>query len=422
MPDPIIDPYLPDASQQGPHDVPALVPAPQHRAPRSRLALVLVTGSAVACAGVGAALLMLLPGDPSNVSDTATTQQATGPRPAQTLAPVGTPPRVGRSDLTDDEQHTVGLFRQAAPSVVYITRITIQHHPLNLNANAIPSGTGSGFVWDDDGHVVTNFHVIREASAARVSLSDQSTWPAELVGTAPEKDIAVLKIKAPASKLEPLARGASTNLLVGQHVLAIGNPFGLDHTLSTGVISGLGREIQSLSGSPITGVIQTDAAINPGNSGGPLLDSRGRLIGINTAIFSPSGASAGIGFAVPVNTVKRIVPQLIEHGRVKRPGLGIQIADESVAARIGIEGVLVLGVVDGSGADKAGLRATKRDPRSGAIILGDVVVELEGTAIERPADLFRELDEHEVGDKVKITVMRGDKRVTVTLKLSDIGE
>ena len=336
------------------------------------------------------------------------------------VPPPGQP--IDRTDLTTAEQHTIGLFRAAAPSVVFITRISLQATPFHLNAMEVPSGTGSGFVWDDQGHVVTNFHVIRGASSARVTLSDQTSFDAELVGTAPDKDIAVLKIAAPAAKIKALPVGASSNLLVGQHVLAIGNPFGLDHTLSTGVISGLGREIESLAGTPITGMIQTDAAINPGNSGGPLLDSKGRLIGINTAIFSPSGASAGIGFAVPVDTVKRIVPQLIEHGRVERPGLGIQIAEESVAARAGIKGVLVLGIVPRSGAEKAGLRATTRDPNTGDIVLGDVVVGLDGKAIERPTDLFRELDAHRVGDVVKLTVKRGADERTVEVTLTPIGD
>ncbi|MBZ0121385.1 MAG: trypsin-like peptidase domain-containing protein, partial [Sandaracinaceae bacterium] len=215
-------------------------------------------------------------------------------------APVVVTPR---GDLSDAEQATVQLFENAAPSVVYITALSVRADYLRRNLLEIPEGTGSGFLWDDRGHVVTNFHVIRGADGARVTLADHSTWPAELVGVAAEKDIAVLRIRAPREVLRALPIGASHDLQVGQHVFAIGNPFGLDHTLSTGVISGLEREIMSVGNRPIQGVIQTDAAINPGNSGGPLLDSAGRLIGMNTSIVSPSGSSAGIGFAVPVDTI-----------------------------------------------------------------------------------------------------------------------
>ena len=209
-----------------------------------------------------------------------------------------------------------------------------------MDVTEIPQGTGSGFVWDQDGHIVTNFHVVQEGDRANVTLNDGSTYPATIVGTTPDKDIAVLKIDAPPQKLLPLPIGQSSNLKVGQKVLAIGNPFGLDQTLTTGVISGLGREIKSVSGRPIHDVIQTDASINPGNSGGPLLDSSGRLIGINTAIYSPSGANAGIGFAVPVDTVNQIVPQLMKFGKITRPGLGISILADQIAQQNRIDGVV----------------------------------------------------------------------------------
>jgi S1-C subfamily serine protease len=343
---------------------------------------------------------------------------------------VSAPPPVGarpatppppRTDLGAAEKKTIDIFRQASPAVVYITRINIRHSRFQMDAMAIPSGTGSGFVWDRKGHVVTNYHVIRGGSAAKVTLADQSSWDATLVGHAVEKDLAVLRIKAPANKLTALPVGTSSNLLVGQDVFAIGNPFGLDHTLSKGVISGLGREIKSVAGHPITGVVQTDAAINPGNSGGPLLDSAGRLIGVNTAIYSPSGASAGIGFAVPVDTVNRIVPQLIKHGRVVRPGLGIQIADEGVTRRVGVAGVLVLGVVDGSGADKAGLQPTLRDKSTGEIVLGDIIVGVDGKKVKGPTDLFRALDAKQVGDVVTVTVERGNKKLDLKVQLSALG-
>jgi S1-C subfamily serine protease len=285
----------------------------------------------------------------------------------------------------------------------------------------LPAGTGSGWVWDDKGHVVTNFHVIKDGQAARVAFSDQSSYSAELVGVAPDKDIAVLKIDAGATKLTPLPRGSSENLVVGQQALAIGNPFGLDHTLSVGVVSGLNREIKSMADRPILGVIQTDAAINPGNSGGPLLDSSGRLIGINTAIYSPSGASAGIGFAVPVDIVNRIVPQLIKHGKITRPGLGISF-DPNVQRRVGVQGVLVLGVADDSPAAKAGIRASTIDRRSGKMVLGDVIIGIDGKPIANPNDLYKALDTKQVGDTVKVKLKRGSDSVEIEIALAALDE
>jgi S1-C subfamily serine protease len=247
-----------------------------------------------------------------------------------------------RGELGAEEKATIGLFRQASPSVVNITTIAVQRDFFTLNLYQIPEGTGSGFVWDTTGNVITNFHVIHNADAAQVTLADQSAWKARIVGVAPDKDIAVLRIDAPANRLRPIPIGTSKELQVGQKVFAIGNPFGLDQTLTTGVISALGREIESVTRRPIQGVIQSDAAINPGNSGGPLLDSAGRLIGVNTAIYSPSGASAGIGFAIPVDTVNRIVPELIRYGKLTRPGIGVQIAEDQIAQQLGIKGVLVV--------------------------------------------------------------------------------
>jgi S1-C subfamily serine protease len=223
-----------------------------------------------------------------------------------------------RGDLAEEEKATIELFRQASKSVVYITAIALRRDAFSLNVYEIPEGTGSGFMWDEEGHIVTNYHVIRTANGCQVTLADNSTYSAELVGAAPAKDLAVLRIDAPKRLLRPIPVGTSRDLLVGQKVFAIGNPFGLDQTLTTGVISALNREIQSVARQPIQGVIQTDAAINPGNSGGPLLDSAGRLIGVNTAIFSPSGAYAGIGFAIPVDTVNEVVPKLIQQGQKAR--------------------------------------------------------------------------------------------------------
>ncbi len=321
-----------------------------------------------------------------------------------------------REELLPRERSTIALFKRAAPSVVYITTLVRRRDVWTSNIYEIPQGAGSGFVWDEQGHIVTNNHVIQNANGAEVTLSDHTTWNAELVGVAPDKDLAVLRIAAPKALLKPLAVGTSHDLEVGQEVLAIGNPFGLDQTLTTGVISALRREITSLTRRPITGVIQTDAAINPGNSGGPLLDSSGRLIGINTQIYSPSGAFAGVGFAVPVDTVRRIVPQLLRYGRVIRAGLGVNIAEDGLAREIGVRGVLILNVPRGSAAAKAGLRGTMRGV-GGRPELGDVIVAVEGKPIETLNDLYKRLDPHAVGDTVEITILREGNERRVRIKL-----
>jgi S1-C subfamily serine protease len=323
-----------------------------------------------------------------------------------------------RGDLAADERATIALFRNASPSVVHITTLTERRGFFNLNAEEIPSGTGSGFLWDSAGHVVTNYHVIEGASAARVTLADQSDWDARLVGAAPDKDLAVLWIGAPSARLHPLPLGSSHDLQVGQKAFAIGNPFGLDHTLTTGVISALGREIESVTRRPIKDVIQTDAAINPGNSGGPLLDSAGRLIGVNTMIYSPSGASAGIGFAIPVDTVRRIVPELIAHGRVTRPGLGVQVAADAVAEDLGVPGVLIVDVNPGGPAARAHLRPTRRDPATGQLVLGDVIVSVDGKSVQSVDDLSDILEQHRVGDRVRITFLRGGEKQQVEVTLA----
>jgi S1-C subfamily serine protease len=326
-------------------------------------------------------------------------------------------PVTPRGDLAEDEKATIELFRRASPSVVFIT--TLSREPLGFfEIQEVPRGAGSGFVWDAKGHVVTNFHVIQGASAARVSLHDRSEWPARLVGAAPDQDLAVLRIEAPAEKLVPILVGASRDLQVGQKVFAIGNPFGLDFTLTTGIVSALGRSIPSLTGRRIDDVVQTDAAINPGNSGGPLLDSAGRLIGVNTQIASPSGASAGVGFAVPVDTVNRVVPQLVEHGRVVRPQLGIAAGNERVLRRAGIRGVLVMSVAPGSPAQRAGLRGTSRG-EDGTLVLGDVIQALDGREIASLDDLFATLERHEAGDVVKVQVLRDGTKLELEVKLEE---
>src|SRR5512140_2017320 len=261
--------------------------------------------------------------------------------------------------LGADEQSSIDVFSKFSRSVVHITSLETHRDRMTLDVTEIPQGTGSGFVWDQDGHIVTNFHVVASGDRAMVTLNDNTTYPATIVGVAPDKDLAVLHIDAPPQKLLPLPVGQSAPLKVGQKVLAIGNPFGLDQTLTTGVISGLAREIKSVTGRPIQDVIQTDASITPGNSGGPLLDSSGRLIGINTAIYSPSGANAGIGFAVPVDTVNQIVPQLMKFGKITRPGLGVSILADQLAQQNRIDGVVIVQVVPGGAADQAGLVGAK---------------------------------------------------------------
>jgi S1-C subfamily serine protease len=326
---------------------------------------------------------------------------------------------VPRGELTSGEKSTIALFRQASPSVVHITAIAVQRDLFTLNLYQIPEGTGSGFIWDNSGKIITNFHVIQNADVAQVTLGDQTTWKARRVGMAPDKDLAVLHIDAPANRLQPIPVGTSKDLMVGQSVFAIGNPFGLDQSLTTGVISALGREIESVTRRPIQGVIQTDAAINPGNSGGPLLDSAGRLIGVNTAIYSPSGASAGIGFAIPVDTVNRIVPELIRYGKVIRPGIGIQIAEDQIADRLGVKGILVVDVVPGSSAAKAGIRPTQREG-SGRVHLGDVITAIDGKKVESANELFILLENYKIGDIVNITLLREGKTSQTKITLEAV--
>src|SRR6266480_1764464 len=321
-----------------------------------------------------------------------------------------------RGDLLPNERSTIALFRKASPAVVNITAIGVEQDLFSLNLYQIPQGTGSGFVWDTNGDIITNFHVIQNADAAQVTLADQSNWKAQVVGAAPDKDLAVLRIDAPASRLHPIPIGTSKDLQVGQSVYAIGNPFGLDQTLTTGVISALNREIESITRRPIQGVIQSDAAINPGNSGGPLLDSAGRLIGVNTAIYSPSGTSAGIGFAIPVDTVNRIVPELIRSGKVTRPGLGIQIAEEQIAQRLGVTGILIVDVTRGGAAAKAGIQPTRRDTE-GRIRLGDIITAVDGKKVESANDLYLLLEKYKIGDAVTVSLLRNGKTVQARLML-----
>ena len=312
-----------------------------------------------------------------------------------------------RGDLAADEQATIELFQRMSQSVVSISTATVRAGP-GYNAVEVPRGTGTGFVWDDQGHVVTNFHVLEGGERWRVTLADQSTWNADVVGLAEDRDLAVLRITVPAERLKPVVIGTSRDLQVGQRVFAIGCPFGLDQTLTTGIISGLGREIPSRNERLIQGVIQTDAAINPGNSGGPLLDSSGRLIGVNTAIYSPTGTSAGIGFAIPVDMVNRTVPQLLKYGRAIRPVLGIRIAPDAMLSQLNLRGVMILGVQPDGSAQSAGLQGLEVD-RDMVTRLGDIIVKLDEREIARQDDLFEALEQCEFGQTVRLTVIRNAK-------------
>jgi S1-C subfamily serine protease len=275
-------------------------------------------------------------------------------------------------------------------------------------------------VWDENGHIVTNYHVIAQSRGVDVVLWDGTTWEAEVVGTLAARDLAVLKIDAPRETLRAIALGTSGDLRVGQSVLAIGNPFGLDQTLTTGIVSALGRAIESVAGTTIYEMIQTDAAINPGNSGGPLLDSAGRLIGVNTAIRSASRSSAGVGFAVPVDIVRHVVPQLIEHGRLVRPVLGVNVYPEEQVRRRGLEGVLLQSVIEGTGADEAGLRGTMRGD-NGQIMFGDLITEIDGKRVGSFNEMLGVLGDYNAGDEVEVVFVRGEKIMRTRARLSAPG-
>jgi S1-C subfamily serine protease len=330
-------------------------------------------------------------------------------------------PRVvtARGELAADEQSTIEIFQTASPSVAYIATAAPLLSPWTRNLTEVRRGTGSGVVWDRDGHIVTNWHVIEEARSARVGLADGRSYNAQFVGASPEHDLAVLRIGASAAGLRPVIIGGSAELQVGQTVLAIGNPFGFDYSLTTGVVSALDRTIMSEQAGEIRGLIQTDAAINPGNSGGPLLDSAGRLIGINTAIFSPSGSFSGIGFAVPVDTVNRVVPQLIAHGEYVRPRIGFFGDDDiggPVLDELGVEGVLVLRVDPQSPAARAGLEGT-RVTGSGDIIPGDIVQRVDGEPVTSMAELIDLLEGREVGENVVLDILRNGTRLSLEVTL-----
>ncbi len=324
------------------------------------------------------------------------------------------------SELTEAERKTIDVFRRASPGVVHVTNVA--RVAMRRSYEDAVRGAGSGFVWDRDGHVVTNYHVVHGSDALYVRFAgDPTSYRARVVNSTPHQDLAVLKlVERPKQKLEPVELGRSEGLQVGQHVYAIGNPFGLDQTLSSGIISGLGREIRSLTDHKINNVIQTDAAINPGNSGGPLLDSRGRLIGVNTAIYTLSGAYNGIGFAVPVDTVRRIVGEILNTGRVVRPGLGVMLMSEAEAGQFRLRGVGIASVTADSAAERAGLRSASVSA-SGEVSI-DEIVEVDDQTIRTARDLYDALDGRAVGDSVRLRIRRGERLFEATVRLQDLGE
>ena len=319
--------------------------------------------------------------------------------------------------LEAEESHTIQIFGRTAPSVVYIVNSALLRQLFSRNVYEVPQGAGSGFVWNEAGYIVTNFHVVYNADALTVVLADQTEHEARVVGVDPDHDLAVVQIRVTKERLSPILVGSSHDLKVGQKVLAIGNPFGLDHTLTTGVVSALHRSIESMTKRTIENAIQIDAAINPGNSGGPLLDSGGRLIGINTMIVSPSGASSGIGFAVPVDTINDIVPQLIQHGKVIRAGIGVVLLPDSAARRVGAQGVIIGQVAPGGPAERAGLRATTQG-RSGEV--GDAIIAVDGEPVHTVDDLFRLLGRHKPGEQTRLEVLRDGQRREVVVTLATV--
>ena len=321
---------------------------------------------------------------------------------------------------TDDEANTTEVFQHASPAVVFVTSSELRRQRFTRNVMEIPRGAGSGFVWDaNSGLVVTNYHVVAGADLLAITLADEQSFQAEVVGLAPERDLAVLRLMDPPADLTELPLGNSSELSVGRKVMAIGNPFGLDTTLTVGVVSALDREIQSPSNRTIRGVIQTDAAINPGNSGGPLLNSLGQLVGVNTAIYSPSGGSAGIGFAIPVNTVIEVVPQLIAFGKIMRPVLGVELASDRWLRRYRVEGVPIVRTYRGFPAESAGMVGARRGSR-GEIILGDVITEIDGERVANNDEFLSAMEKHRVGDTIKIVTTRKGEEKLFRVELSEV--
>jgi 2-alkenal reductase len=321
-----------------------------------------------------------------------------------------------RGELSEVERSFIGLFERVSPSVVQVVSRQGGRNLFDEDSSNVQSGTG--FVWDSAGNIVTNNHVVSGSSEVAVRLATGGALAADIVGTAPNYDVAVIRLRNPQRALRPVAVGSSADLRIGQFAFAIGNPFGLDQTLTFGVISALHRRLPTSSGHQITNVIQTDAAVNPGNSGGPLLDSSGRVIGVNTAIISPSGSNAGIGFAIPVDVVNRVVPLLIRDGRVPSPGIGIIAASEEFATRLGVEGIPIERTLPNSPAARAGLRGI--DARSGTP--GDVIVSANGKPVQRLSDLTNELDEIGVGQEVSLGILRNNHSEIVAVGVTDVGQ
>ena len=342
-------------------------------------------------------------------------QQSESPQTAAPSSAASPQPAEPRGSLSYLERQTIELFERAAPSVVYVAGRKGDGDVLTSDDKTASIQSGTGFIWGTDGYVVTNDHVVDGTKDISVRLVTGEVMRAEIVGLAPTYDLAVLRLQNPRQLPPPLTVGTSANLKVGQFTYAIGNPFGLDHSLTTGVISALKRRISASRGREISNVIQTDAAINPGNSGGPLLDSSGRLIGVNTQIYSTSGSSAGIGFAIPVDTVSRIVPELIRNGRVPMPGIGVVPAPETVATQMGVQGIIVMRVFPNSPAGQAGVRGVDTDART----LGDVIVNVSGKPAKRIPDLTDELERIGVGGKIQLTLKRNDSEHTVELDVID---
>ncbi|WP_437603979.1 S1C family serine protease [Sorangium sp. So ce590] len=369
------------------------------------------------------AALAAAPGCKGKPSPSGPPQSATTAHDAPAAPPASTtidtmPPPVpppSKNALIEDERNTISVFREVASATVFVTQRRLVVDRFFGTAVEVPAGSGSGFVWDADGHIVTNFHVVDNAQSLIVRLQGEKTFPARLVGVEPRKDIAVLKIDAPKEMLKPIQIAPLREPLeVGQKAIAIGNPFGLDHTLTTGIISAVGRQVEGAGGVTIRDMIQTDAAINPGNSGGPLLDSSGHLIGMNTMIFSKSGASAGIGFAVPSTMIARVVPQIIKTGKAETVGLGIQLDPaRRLERRNGIRGVIVMSVIPDGPAAKAGLRGLSEGDRG--LVLGDVIVGLDGAPVADYDALYNALDGKKPGEKVKVDLLRGGQKTTVEI-------
>lgn len=325
--------------------------------------------------------------------------------------------------LLESEKNSINVFQSTADTVVNVSNLKKTRNFFDRDATEVESGMGSGLVWDRAGHIVTNFHVVDGGDAFIIAFrEDKKQYRAKLVGADPKNDIAVLKLDEVPKNLKPIVLGDSKTLLVGQKALAIGNPLGLDHTLTTGSVSALERKIRGYGGVSINGMIQTDASINPGNSGGALLDSLGRLIGINTMIFNGGGsqASAGLGFAIPVDTVKEVVPQLIKYGKVIRPGLGIAILEEYYAARFGLTNGVIVKFVDPKGpAAKAGLQGITRD-RLGQYFIGDIILSINALPIKNYDDLYSTVNKFKIGDKVQVKLLRDNKEKTVEVTLVQI--